>query len=112
MTRINKSWESRLTILFEQFPEISEVILFGSRAKGTAHEHSDVDLAIKNSQLTRSQLNQIKFEIENSDVPYVVDLIQYEQITSPTLREHIDRVGQVFYKNNETINHRRDRITG
>gem|GEM_PF-4129778 len=54
----------------------------------------------------------LEFEIENSDVPYVVNLIQYEQITSPTLREHIDRVGKVFYKNNETINHRRDRITG
>ncbi len=59
-----------------------------------------------------AHLNQIKFEIENSDLPYVVDLLQYEQINSVALREHIDRVGLDFYQNNETINHRRDRIIG
>ena len=106
------SWQSQLHEIFKNFPEISEVILFGSRAKGTSHTYGDVDLAIKNSHLSRSQLNQIKFEIENSDLPYVVDLLQNEQINSVALREHIDRVGLDFYQNNETINHRRDRIIG
>lgn len=112
MNKRTTSWQSQLHEIFRNFPEISEVILFGSRAKGAYHKFSDVDLAIKNSKLSRSQLNQIKFEIENSDLPYVVDLIQYEQIDSSALREHIDRVGLVFYQNNETINHRRDRIIG
>jgi hypothetical protein len=36
--------------------------------------------------------------LEESDIPYTVDLSLFEQIETPALREHIQRVGQVFYQ--------------
>ena len=37
---------SQLQALFSCYPEIRKVILFGSRAKGTARKNSDIDLAV------------------------------------------------------------------
>ena len=39
----------------------------------------------------------ISTALEESDIPYTVDLSLFDQIETPTLREHIERVGQVFY---------------
>jgi uncharacterized protein len=36
----------QLQTLFSSYPEIRKVILFGSRAKGTARKNSDIDLAV------------------------------------------------------------------
>ena len=33
--------------VFAQYPQVTEVILYGSRAKGTHHNGSDIDLALK-----------------------------------------------------------------
>ena len=33
-------------------------------------------------------------EITESDFPYLADVIIYEDITNPVLKEHIDRVGR------------------
>ncbi len=40
----------------------------------------------------------ISTALEESDIPYTVDLSLFDQIETPTLREHIERVGQVFYE--------------
>ena len=43
--------------VFVGYPEVREVWLYGSRAKGNAKEGSDIDLSLKGSQLThRHQL--------------------------------------------------------
>ena len=39
----------------------------------------------------------ISTALEESDIPYTVDLSLFHQIERPTLREYIERVGQVFY---------------
>jgi len=48
--------ESKL--FFLSFPEIDEVILYGSRAKGNYKPGSDIDLVIKGDQLNLSTLNK------------------------------------------------------
>lgn len=80
------------------FPEISELILFGSRAKGTHKVGSDVDVAIKGTSLTRdTALKLADLLNEEKPLPYFFDVIQYETIAEPRLVEHIDRVGVVLY---------------
>jgi len=37
--------------------ELEKVILFGSRARGTNHERSDIDLAVKGGDVTRFSLD-------------------------------------------------------
>jgi predicted nucleotidyltransferase len=80
------------------FPEIQQLVLFGSRAKGTHKPGSDVDLAIKGEAVTyETALRLAEILNEETPLPYFFDVLHYEAIAEPRLVEHIDRVGIVIY---------------
>lgn len=83
---------------FKRYRQVEEVILFGSRAKGNYKKGSDIDLAIKGKNCTASLALDIKgFINEELAVPYMVDVVDYNSLTHAELKEHIDRVGVIFY---------------
>ena len=47
---------------------------------------------------TNSEFQQIEREIDDLLLPWKIDLSLYEHIESQQLREHIERVGKVFYQ--------------
>jgi predicted nucleotidyltransferase len=55
------------------------VYIFGSRAKGTAKKFSDLDLVIKGF-VDRKILRKIQEDLEESNLPYKVDLIIWDEI--------------------------------
>ena len=97
ISTLNKNISEELIAIFQSFSEVSEVVLYGSRAKGTHNERSDIDLAIKNSNIDRHTLGRIKLQIDNSNIPYLVDLQIVEKIKNKKLIEHIQRIGKVIY---------------
>ncbi|KAF5048795.1 polymerase beta, Nucleotidyltransferase [anaerobic digester metagenome] len=81
----------------KRFPEIRQLVLFGSRAKGSHKPGSDVDLAIKGNQLTYDTPVRLAGILnEELPLPYFFDVVDYETITERQLAEHIDRVGIVL----------------
>ncbi len=61
--------------LSKSLPE-ARIYLFGSRARGDHTVYSDIDIAIEDSSATLSKrLPLIRFRIEESKIPYKVDLI-------------------------------------
>jgi predicted nucleotidyltransferase len=76
---------------------VDTVLLYGSRAKGTFKDGSDIDLTLKGSGLNLTVLNRIDNELDDLLLPWSFDLSLYAQIQSPELIEHIDRVGIDFY---------------
>lgn len=81
-----------------EFPEIAEVILFGSRAKGTYKIGSDVDLAIKGDRITYEITARFADCLnEEKPLPYFFDVVHYEAIADLNLKSHIDRVGIKIY---------------
>lgn len=83
--------------VFARYPAVETVKLYGSRAKGTQHARSDIDLAAVGQGLDRFLIAEILLELEDSDLPYSVDLQDYQNIKNRQLLEHIDRVGVVIY---------------
>jgi len=82
----------------QAFPEISSVVLFGSRAKGTQKPGSDVDLAIKGESITYETTVRLADVLnEEKPLPYFFDVLHYESINDTQLVEHIDRVGVLLY---------------
>jgi predicted nucleotidyltransferase len=67
-----------------------QVYVFGSRAKGTAGKYSDLDIAIDRpgTKLDFSTVCALKGDLEESDIPYRVDIIDMNAIT-PQFRESI-----------------------
>ena len=88
--------------IFMKYPEVEEVHLFGSRAKGNYKKGSDVDLAIMNSGFSESSLLQLKSDFEDSSLPYSIDIINFSTLKHKELLDHIQRVGILFYKRQKT----------
>ncbi|MEL6455217.1 MAG: nucleotidyltransferase domain-containing protein [Cyanobacteria bacterium J06623_5] len=79
-------------------PEIEEVVLFGSRAKGTYQDASDVDLSIRGKGITHNTVLKLLDDLnEVRPIPYFFDVVDYNTLASAPLREHTDRVGVVLF---------------
>ena len=84
--------------IFKKYPDVKNVFIFGSRAKGTYKQGSDIDLTIMNEGVKDTVISKIKSDFEDSSLPYTVDLVSYHTIKHPELKNHIDRVGVPFYE--------------
>ena len=89
---------ARINDVFSRHPEISKVLLYGSRAKGNYKEGSDIDLSLMGQGIDVPLLQRIAEELDDLMLPYRIDIDIYEKIRNDALREHIDRVGKVFYE--------------
>ncbi len=89
---------SRLSEIFARHEKVSSVVLYGSRAKGNWRNESDIDLTIHADGLEWSEFQKIEREIDDLLFPWKMDLSLYDHIENQELREHIERVGKVFYQ--------------
>ncbi len=91
---------NKINSVFSLFPSVEKAILYGSRAKGSFRNGSDIDLALVGNQLNLATINAIGCKIDDLLLPNLLDISILHQITNRDLLEHIDRVGKVFYKKN------------
>jgi len=91
----------QLSQLFVGHQEITEVILYGSRAKGNFTEGSDIDLTIKGEKLDFELLQKLNQEIDDLLLPWLVDLSLYQSLNNNNLIDHIQRVGISIYTKKE-----------
>ena len=89
---------TQINNIFNHYPEIKSVIIFGSRAKGNFKPGSDIDLAIIGN-ITPTIISQIYLQIDELNSPYKFDLINYNSISNNDLLEHINRIGKTIYSN-------------
>ena len=84
--------------IFKKYPGINQVILYGSRAKGNYRKGSDIDLTLKTKEsFSRTDLLRMGNDFDDSDMPYFVDISNYNDLSNPDLKAHIDRVGKIIY---------------
>ena len=87
-----------LKLIFQKYPDIKQVVLYGSRAKGNYRNGSDIDISLKTEDsFTHTDLLRIGNDFDDSDMPYFVDVSVYDNLSNPDLKAHIDRVGKVLY---------------
>lgn len=84
--------------VFVRHPLLEKVMLYGSRAIGNFKPGSDIDLTVFGASLTSQELGVIGEELDDLLLPYQIDLSTFERIENIDLREHIERVGVVFYR--------------
>ena len=85
-------------IIATYLPE-SEVLAYGSRVTGTAHEGSDLDLVVRNSHkplMPTHNLGKVRDAFSESNLPILVDILDWAQIPE-NFREEIERVGVVIF---------------
>ncbi|MGB3587537.1 MAG: nucleotidyltransferase domain-containing protein [Tunicatimonas sp.] len=87
---------------FRQQSAVEKVIIYGSRAMGTQEPASDIDLALVVNEDDATEafflIAQIKTELEELPTPYRFNVINLGTLKHDGLRDHIARVGKVFYE--------------
>ena len=78
-------------------PAVEKAVIYGSRATGNYRPGSDIDLTLFGDALDLDTLGQIATRLDESPIPYQVDLPNFKLIEHEGLREHIERAGQLFY---------------
>lgn len=85
--------------IFAKYPQIHQVLVYGSRAKGNYRPGSDIDMTISQGEnLATDLLFKLMRDFDDSILPFFVDLSIFSQLTEPALIQHIQRVGKVIYQ--------------
>lgn len=95
---LKQSTVDKINAVFHDYPEIRQVILYGSRAIGNCRNGSDIDLTIVGEKVTHHQQLRIENKLDELLLPYKIDLSLMHEIENPDLLDHIRRVGVVFYE--------------
>ncbi len=82
---------------FSHVPEIKKVVIYGSRAKGGYEKGSDIDFAFF-SHSEEDLTGRLLMELDELPTPYLFNATNYYKLKHRELKEHIDRVGIVFYE--------------
>jgi predicted nucleotidyltransferase len=84
--------------VIEDFTEIKQAIIFGSRAKGNYKAGSDVDIAVLGENISFSTIACLHSRLEEEgSLPYFFDIVDYTHSTHKQLKEHIERVGKTIF---------------
>lgn len=90
---------AHIIMVIKMFPEIDKAVIFGSRAKGTNKNGSDVDLAILGEKITFDTIAKLHSLLEDqSPMPYLFDIIDYTHLKHGELKRHIERAGKTIYE--------------
>lgn len=83
--------------IFQHYPQIDEVLIFGSRAKGTAKPWSDFDLAVVASAMSDEEFSRLWTEVDGLELVFKVDLLHWDKLAQDRLKEKIREEGRQFY---------------
>ena len=82
--------------------QIDKVIIYGSRAKGNYRTGSDIDITLFGNNLTLdNSIYPLMDLLDDLYLPYTFDISIFEKIENQNLKDHINRVGQIFYEKSQ-----------
>jgi uncharacterized protein len=82
-------------ILAPYADRVTRVDLFGSRATGAYRPESDIDMVVHGT-LDEAAIGHVRTLLDESLLPYKIDLCAYDLIAYPPLRAHIDAVAKTL----------------
>ena len=93
----DKSYKELLEIL-ASIPEIEEVLIYCSRARGDYWRASDVDLSIKGKNVVRHTLAVLNDKLYESHIPQIFDTHIYSKIKSQSFKDNVNQDGKLIYR--------------
>lgn len=96
MNTIDESTQKKIiTVLSALFPN-AKIILFGSRARGTASEWSDIDLALDaQEKIDFIDIGEARDVLSALNIPYKIDIVDFQSV-SPEMKKLIKDGGIIW----------------
>jgi len=88
---------AEMTRVFRAYPQIEEVLIFGSRAKGSDKPWSDFDLAVIAPDLSDNDFSRLWNEIDDLPLVFKVDFLHWDRLPQDRLKEKIKVEGKRFF---------------
>jgi predicted nucleotidyltransferase len=86
---LKEKYKEKIISIISKEPHVEGIFLFGSRAINTYKPNSDIDIAIAGNELTMTHVANMLEALENTSIPYKIDLIRIKTIENNNLLEHI-----------------------
>lgn len=93
---IKQVYFEKLIAIFDKYCKDAIIWAYGSRVCGDAHDGSDLDLVIKKFGQNDCSLSQLKKYLQESNIPFFVDVIEYDNI-SESFKKEIEKKYIVIY---------------
>lgn len=88
---------SDLAAVSRRYPYIEKVVIFGSRARGTAKPSSDVDLAVIAPGMDDQEFTRLWNDLDGLPLVFQLDVLHFDRLANPSLKEKILRDGKILY---------------
>jgi len=91
---------NRLVERISAFPGVQKIILYGSRAKGTNSDISDIDIAVAGVKDHKEWVHIHRLaDVEESPIRTLlkIDLVQFEHV-DPLVQQSIREEGRILYE--------------
>ena len=84
-------------------PFVDAIYLYGSRARGTNRERSDIDLAVVCPRASSQEWQRILDIVEDADTLLYIDCLRLDEESPEShLRRNIEKEKEVIYERNHT----------
>lgn len=89
---------NQIKAVFSKYNQIDQVLIYGSRAKGNYLPFSDIDFTLLGYGIDLTILFKIEQDLDDLLLPYKFDISIFSKISDTEFINHINRIGQIFYK--------------
>ena len=86
-----------LRAVFSRHAKIDKVLIFGSRAKGTAKPSSDIDLAVFAPAMSAPEFTELWSELDNLPLVFKLDVLHWDVLANTVLKAKILQEGTAIY---------------
>ena len=88
---IDQAYQKKIIgILSTLFPS-AEIYLFGSRARGTQSQWSDIDIALKEEKkISRTGIDEAISMLQASNIPYKIEIVDFNAVTQDMRSSIVD----------------------
>lgn len=83
--------------VFAAYPEIEQVLVFGSRAKGTFKDGSDIDLAVFALTMSEPRFTELWNKLDALPLVFKMDVLHWNTLGNERLQDKISNEGKVLY---------------
>lgn len=83
--------------VFRRYPNIEQVLIFGSRAKGTDKPYSDFDLAVVAPNMSEQEFSRLWNDLDALELVFKLDVLHWDKLVQPKLKESIMTHSHCFY---------------
>ncbi len=84
---IKEKYLKILLSIFEEYCPKAEIWAYGSRVDNSAHEGSDLDLAIKSFNDDTKNVDDLNKLLKESSIPFLVDIFEFDKMPASFQKE-------------------------